>query len=132
MRTLTVQEAAHLLHMSSKRVQALARSGQLPAVRVGRRWLFESDRIERLLGSKAAVPPAAALAISARNRLRGRIRSIETEGLMSEITLEIGNQELVAVITRSSVERMKLRVGDEAFAVIKSTEVMVGREEREA
>jgi molybdopterin-binding protein len=118
--------------MSSKRVQALARSGQLPAVRVGRRWLFESDRIERLLGSKAAVPRAAALAISARNRLRGRIRSIETEGLMSEITLEIGNQELVAVITRSSVERMKLRVGDEAFAVIKSTEVMLGREEREA
>jgi molybdopterin-binding protein len=43
--------------------------------------------------------------------------------------LAIGDQELVAVITRSSAERMRLAVGDEAFAVMKSTEVMIGREE---
>jgi molybdopterin-binding protein len=43
------------------------------------------------------------------------------------VVIRIGDQELVAVITRSAAERLQLAVGDEAFAVIKSTEVMVGK-----
>jgi molybdopterin-binding protein len=42
--------------------------------------------------------------------------------------LKIGDQDLVALITRSSAERLRLKVGGAAFAVIKSTEVMVGSE----
>ena len=53
-------------------------------------------------------------------------------GLMAEVVLRIGDQELVSVITRSSAERLGLRVGGEAFAVMKSTEVMIGTEERES
>jgi molybdopterin-binding protein len=130
MKTLTVKQAADLLHLNIKRVQSLARSGRLPAVRVGRRWLFERERIESLLGSSPVLVAAPSLAISARNRLRGRITQVRSDGLMAEVTLRIGDQELVSVITRSSVERMNLKEGDEVFAVIKSTEVMIGREER--
>ena len=68
--------------------------------------------------------------LSARNRLRGRITRILSEGLMAEVHIRIGDQPLVSVITRSSAERLGLRVGDEVLAVVKSTEVMIGREER--
>src|SRR5262245_18644469 len=136
---LDVSQAAELLHLNPKRVQDLARLGKLPASRVGRRWLFSRERLESMLAgpqqpggrTTGGVPTAGrpTLAISARNRLRGRITRLRVDGLMAEVTLRIGDQELVSVITSSSVERMGLREGDEAFAVIKSTEVMVGREE---
>jgi molybdopterin-binding protein len=50
---------------------------------------------------------------------------------MAEVHMRIGDQELVSVITRSSAERLDLKVGDEVLAVIKSTEVMIGKEDRE-
>ena len=129
MKTLNSEEAAKLLHVNVKRVQRLARAGRIPAVRVGRKWLFHLDQLERLLGRKAASGATPVLELSARNRLKGTITQLRLDGLMAEIVLRIGDQDLVAIITRSSVERMRLRVGDEAFAVIKSTEVMVGKEE---
>ena len=46
---------------------------------------------------------------------------------MAEVRLDVSGQELVAVITRSSVDRLRLKIGDEVLAVIKSTEVMIGR-----
>jgi molybdopterin-binding protein len=128
MSTLNAEEAARLLRLNVKRVQAMARDGKLPAARVGRKWLFRREELEALLGRKAPSAPARSLAISARNRLRGTIARLTMDGLMAEVVLAIGDQQLVAIITRSSAERLALRVGDEAFAVIKSTEVMVGKE----
>jgi molybdate transport system regulatory protein len=46
---------------------------------------------------------------------------------MAEVRVSIGDQELVAVITRSAAERLRLRRGDDVFAVVKSTEVMIGK-----
>lgn len=128
METLTVQQAAELLHMNVKRVQGLARAGKLPASRVGRRWLFTREAIRRLLGAagEAAAAPRAAFELSARNHLRGVVTLLHVEGLMAEVHLRIGEQTLVSIITRSSAERLGLRVGGEAVAVIKSTEVMIG------
>jgi molybdopterin-binding protein len=63
--------------------------------------------------------------ISARNRLNGTVRSIRLGTVMSEVVLDIGGQEVVAAITRSSVERMGLKEGSEAIAVVKATDVMV-------
>ena len=126
MDTLSVEEAARLLHLQAKRVQSLAREGKLPAVRVGRKWLFPRHELERMLRKP---PPDAepALELSARNRLRGVIRELRVDGLMAEVHLRIGDQDLVSVITRSSAERLGLVVGQEVYAVIKSTEVMIGR-----
>jgi len=132
MNTLDVHQAAELLHLNPKRVQSLAREGKLPAARVGRKWLFRRDTLEGLLGRPSQAPLARSLAISARNRLRGKIASLSTDGLMAEVVIRIGDQELVSVITRSSSERLGLREGDEVFAVIKATEVMLGKEGAEA
>ena len=130
MQLLTVAEAAELLHLNAKRVQALARAGKLPASRVGRKWLFSRDRIEALLGTHGEgwAPAQRGVELSARNQLRGRITALDIDGLMCEARLNIGGQELVSIITRSSAERLNLAVGDEVLAVIKSTEVMIGRD----
>jgi len=134
--TLDAAAAARLLHLHVKRVQALARAGKLPASRVGRKWLFRSDDLEALLGrTRRAAQPSAAqpldaqpFELSARNRLRGTVARLTVDGLMAEVVIRIGDQELVSVITRSSAERLGLAVGAPVLAVIKSTEVMIGRE----
>jgi molybdopterin-binding protein len=129
METLDVEAAARLLHVNAKRVQAMARQGKLPAARVGRKWLFRRGDLEALLGRAVAVADTTRpLELSARNRLRGRVTQLLIDGLMAEVHLAIGDQELVSLITRSSAERMGLKVGDSALAVIKSTEVMIGKD----
>jgi molybdopterin-binding protein len=47
---------------------------------------------------------------------------------MAEVVVSVGDQELVSLITRSSAERLGLRVGTAVVAVIKSTEIIIGRE----
>jgi molybdopterin-binding protein len=128
MSLLTADEAASLLHLNVKRVQALARAGRLPGRRVGRKWLFDRADLDRLLG-RADDPPRgrAGLDISARNQLRARVLSITVDGVMAEVLLRIGDQELVSIITRGSAERLGLRAGDEVYALVKSTEVMIGK-----
>lgn len=123
---LSADEAASYLHLNVKRVQALARAGKLPGRRVGRKWLFHEGDLEKVLGSETQ-GESGGLDLSARNQLRGRVSAITVEGLMAEVRVAIGEQELVAVITRSSAERLRLRVGEPVFAVVKSTEVMIAK-----
>jgi molybdopterin-binding protein len=67
--------------------------------------------------------------ISARNQLKGVIQSIKLGSVMAEIIVTLSDgQELVSAITRTSAEALKLKQGDHILAVIKSTEVMLGRE----
>jgi molybdopterin-binding protein len=125
---ITAADAAKLLHLHVKRVQHLARTGQLPATRFGHKWLFSRSK---LLGTRAPSgghdEAAGALEISARNRLRGRISAIVADGVMAEVRIQVADQEIVSIITRSSAERLRLAVGDEVFAVMKSTEVMIAK-----
>jgi molybdopterin-binding protein len=123
---LSADQAASYLHLNVKRVQALARTGKLPGRRVGRKWLFDERDLDAALG-RGARSEVAGLDLSARNQLRGRVLGLSVEGLMAEVRIGIGDQELVAVITRSSAERLRLRVGDPVFAVVKSTEVMIAK-----
>jgi molybdate transport system regulatory protein len=123
---LSADEVARHLRLHVKRVQALARAGRLPGRRVGRKWLFDRRDLDRVLGTLSP-PDLAGIDLSARNQLRGRIIALAVEGVMAEVTVAIGDQQLVSVITRGSVERLGLRVGDEVLAVIKSTEVMIGK-----
>lgn len=133
MDTLSTDEAARLLHLTPKRVQSLARAGKLPAARVGRKWLFPRTAVERLLlGGPEREGRGDTIEISARNRLEGVITQIAIDGLLAEVRLRIGDQEVVSIITRSSAERMALAVGDRAYAIVKSTEVMIGKDGGEA
>lgn len=127
MQLISAEEAARFLHLNVKRVQALARSGRLPGRRVGRRWLFDRQELERALGA-ADHPAAVGMDLSARNQLRGQVLAVSVDGVMAEVRVRVGDQDLVSIITRSSVERMGIRVGDPVVAVIKSTEIMIGKE----
>jgi len=124
---LTAQQAADLLHLHPKRVQALARAGKLPAVRAGRKWLFPRAALLARLRGSTSTAVASAAQLSGRNQIKGRITAISVDGVMAEVRIEIGGHELVSIITRASVERLGLQVGDEATAVIKATDVMIGR-----
>ncbi len=65
---------------------------------------------------------------SARNQLRAKITSVKLGEVMAEIVMELADgQEIVSAITRTSAESLNLRAGDEVLAIIKSTEVMVGK-----
>lgn len=66
--------------------------------------------------------------LSARNQLRGTITSVRTDGLMAEVLIDVGGQEVVSVITRSSAERLGLAAGQPIVVIIKSTEVLLARE----
>jgi len=128
---ITAQEAAALLRMHVKRVQQLARDGKLPAVRYGRKWLFRRNELVEARGREqraSDVELASGIEISARNQLRGRVADVRADGVMAEVVIRIGDQDLVAIITSSSARRLGLEKGDEVLAVIKSTEVMVAKE----
>jgi molybdopterin-binding protein len=125
---ITAAEAAKLLHLHVKRVQHLARTGQLPATRFGHKWLFPRSKLLATRTPNAGGDESlAGFEISARNRLRGRIASITADGVMAEVRIQVGDQEIISIITRSSAERLHLAVGDEVFAVVKSTEVMIAK-----
>lgn len=66
-------------------------------------------------------------ALSARNRLRGFVEEVRIDGLLAQVRLRVGDQRLTAVITADAVRALRLRRGDDAVAIIKSTEVMIGR-----
>jgi molybdopterin-binding protein len=67
------------------------------------------------------------VSISGRNQLRGVVEEVRADGLLAQVRLRIGDQRLTAVITRDAVDELKLRRGDEALAIIKSTEVMIAK-----
>ncbi len=64
--------------------------------------------------------------LSARNQLRGKIASIKSGSVMSEVVVDIGGgNQIVSLISASSAKRLKLKKGKDVFVVIKSTEVMI-------
>jgi molybdopterin-binding protein len=63
--------------------------------------------------------------ISARNQLKGTVRSVKLGTIMSEVTVDVGGQEIVAAITRGSAEGLGLQEGSEVTVIIKATEVMI-------
>jgi len=128
MSMLDAREAADLLRLHVKRVQRLAHSGVLPGVRIGRKWLFRREDLAALLSPKPEGKAPALGGVSARNHLAGTVVGLAMDGLMAEVRLKIGDQELVAVITRSSAERLGLAIGHRAFALVKSTDVLIGTE----
>jgi molybdopterin-binding protein len=65
--------------------------------------------------------------LSARNQLPGTVTSISTGEVMAEVIVDVAGNEIVSAITRGSVERLSLAVGDQVTVVIKSTEVMLAK-----
>jgi molybdopterin-binding protein len=65
--------------------------------------------------------------VSGRNQLVGRIDTVRISGLMAEIAISIGGQQITSIITARSAREMQLKPGQTAAALIKATEVMILR-----
>lgn len=64
--------------------------------------------------------------ISARNSLKGKIKSIKTGAVNDEVVIELDNgMEIVSIITKSSAERLRLAEGKAVYAVVKASDVMI-------
>jgi len=66
--------------------------------------------------------------VSGRNQLVGRVVQVRIEGLMAQIKISIGGQEITSIITADAARELNLHTGDRAAALIKSTEVMILRD----
>ena len=138
MSLITVRAAAGRLGVSYSALKQWIYKGTVRTVRTGGGHYRISDaEIDRLLASQGRMPAGRRerraratgmlVSISGRNQLRGIVEEVRVEGLLAQVRLRIGDQRLTAVITRDAVEELKLRRGQEALAIIKSTEVMIAR-----
>jgi molybdopterin-binding protein len=67
--------------------------------------------------------------LSARNQLPGTVVSVDLGAVMATVVIRLeGGEEVVSAITKSSAETLGLATGDQVTAVIKATEVMIGKE----
>jgi molybdopterin-binding protein len=137
MTLLTVRQAASRLGVGYSTLKHWIYEGRVRTrVPSGGHHRIADSEVDRLLAPAAAAGARAAatertgliVAISGRNQLRGYVDEVRVEGLLAQVRLRIGDQTLTAVITRDAVEELKLRRGDEALAIVKSTEVMIARE----
>lgn len=137
---LTVRAAADRLGVAYSTLKQWIYEGSIRTTKTrgGHHRISEAEIQRQLLSQdrNASVPSAALdksapsgvlVALSGRNQLRGIVDEVRSEGLLSQVRLRIGDQMLTAVITRDAVNELKLKRGDEALAIIKSTEVMIGR-----
>jgi molybdopterin-binding protein len=135
---LTVSEAAERLGVSYSTLKQWIYKGSIrTSTTAGGHHRVAEAEVERLLArqdrpasTRRAAPRAAPIivSISGRNQLRGIVEEIRVSGVLAQVRLRIGDQRLTAVITRDAVEELRLKRGDEALAIVKSTEVMIARE----
>jgi molybdopterin-binding protein len=97
----------------------------------GGHHLIPQSEIDRLLyrtrGKTAAARNEAVRRVSGRNQLVGRVDQVRISGLMAEVKLSIGEQQITSIITATSAREMNLKAGQTAIALIKATEVMILR-----
>lgn len=98
---------------------------------VGKALLDEYTRLENCLGEFLACTSTSgvmSLKLSARNLLKGKIVSVEKGVITAKVKVEVkGPSTVTAVITKEAVEDLGLKVGDEVTAIVKSTEIMIGK-----
>ena len=138
MSVLTVRQAAGRLGVGYSTLKQWIYKGSVRTSRTegGHHRITETE-VDRLLAEEGRAPAAGAprranggelMVISGRNRLRGIIDEVRCDGLVAQLRLRIGDQRLTAIITRDALDELRLKRGDEATALIKSTEVMIIRE----
>jgi molybdopterin-binding protein len=120
---LTAAEAARALGISVDTLRRWDRAGKLRVERdSANRRVVPAAEVERLRGSVGEET------LSARNRFRGVVRSVEVDGLIARVEIDVTEPaRVVAIVTRESVEELGLKAGMSAAGVVKSTSVMVER-----
>ena len=116
----TASEAAQALGISLDTLRRWDRDGRIRTRRdKANRRVVAAREIARLRGDDTTH-------MSARNRLRGTVQSVQIEGLLAQVEiLVIEPTRVVAIVTRDAVEELGLEAGTVATAIVKSTSVMV-------
>jgi molybdopterin-binding protein len=137
MALLTVRAAAERLGVAYSTLKRWVHSGAVRTTRTeGGHHRISDAEIDRLIAHRSPDSPRRAIAsdaddplgaLSARNRLPGFIDEVRIDGLLAQVRLRVGNHSLTALISADAVRALKLRRGDDAFAIVKSTEVMIGK-----
>jgi molybdopterin-binding protein len=135
MENLKPKDAAEMIGVSYPTIKQWIYEGKIKSIKTpGGHHRISPDEVERLSGNKPEEArkhqPHSGMAesMSVRNRLTGRITNISYEGLFAEVTMDVGGQKIISIITRRGCEEMRLRVGMEAVAFFKATEVMISRQ----
>jgi molybdopterin-binding protein len=139
MALLTVRAAAERLGVGYSTLKQWIYQGRVRTTRTaGGHHRISDAEIDRLVArheraarderSRGAPALGLIVALSGRNRLRGFVEEVRSDGLLGQVRLRIGDQTLTAVITSDAIQELNLRRGDDAVAIIKSTEVMIARE----
>jgi molybdopterin-binding protein len=130
---LPPREAARILGISYPTLKQWIYRDKLQTVKTpgGHHRVPESE-IDRLIPKSVERGDVASRRInfrkiSGRNQLVGRVLSIKYSGLLAQVTMAIGEQHITAIITADAAKEMRLKPGERAAALIKSTEVMVLR-----
>lgn len=129
---LKLRDAALELCVSFPTIKQWIYKRKIRSVRTaGGHHRIPQSEIDRLLfRTRGKTGPERALVsrrVSGRNQLVGRIDTVRISGLMAEVKVSIGDQQITSIITASSAREMNLKPGQTATALIKATEVMILR-----
>jgi molybdopterin-binding protein len=119
--TFTATEAARRLGISVDTLRRWDRDGKIEVARdSANRRIVSASEVERLRA------PAGTQELSARNHFRGVVRSVELDGFLAQVEIDVTEpSRIVAIITRESAEQLGLKPGSSAAGVVKATSVMV-------
>jgi molybdopterin-binding protein len=129
---LKPREAALDLRISFPTIKQWIYKRKIRSIRTaGGHHRIPQSEVDRLLfRTRAKTSPERDLVmrrLSGRNQLVGRIESVRISGLMAEVVISIGEQQITSIITARSAREMSLKAGQTAAALVKSTEVMILR-----
>ena len=133
MEMLKPQDAARLIGVSYPTLKQWIYNDKVRSVKTpGGHHRIPRSEVDRLTGARQPMAskrtkPAGLDAISGRNKLLGTITEVQFEGLLAQVTINIGGQAITSIITRDACLDLGLKKGARAFALIKATEVMVVR-----
>lgn len=123
---LTPRQAAEKLGISYPAVKHWILAGRIRTVKTpGGHHRIPLSALEEFLPSGRA--QAGASKISGRNQLLGSILEVTIDGLLAKVVLAVGDQRVTAIITADGARELGLKPGEQAVALIKATEVMIGR-----
>ena len=129
---LKPREAAAMLGISYPTVKQWILSGKLPTVQTpGGHHRIDQAALQPFIKVDTARPARESRdryrRVSGRNQLVGHVADLQVDGLMAKVVLSFGDQQITAIVTADAVREMDLHKGDQAAALIKSTEVMIER-----
>ena len=132
-RLLAPREAANILGISYPTLKQWIYHGKLKSVKTpGGHHRVPETEIDRLIPRKFLRGDVESRRgtfrkISGRNQLIGRVLEVKYSGLLAQVTLAIGEQHITSIITADAAKELRLKPGERAAALVKSTEVMILR-----